>query len=191
MHYNWGIAFLSAYLLFNFVPVFSGRLIPEYTNGRFGTTSRKFQDKVAYRMLRDDINNEKPIYRVLSLPAMHNYQVLFPNYGGKNYSGNDMTMYNLNKSYLSTSHGAYLHDLLFQHKNIPLESLKKIYGLFNIKKLVVNRDLLPWYGYVGDSNAKDLQNIFRNNFPEKEIGNYVVYDNFEKFIPILYSASQY
>jgi hypothetical protein len=189
IHYKCGIVFLTTYLLFCFIPVFTGKLIPEYSNGTFGTTSRKFQDKVEYRMLRDYINNEKSIYRVLSLPAMHNYQVLFPNYGGKNYSGNDMAMYNLNKSYLSASHG--LHSLLFQHKNIPLKSLKKVYGLFNIKKLIINRDLLPWYGYAGDSNAKDLQSIFRNNFPEKEIGNFVVYDNFEKFIPLLYSASQY
>ena len=58
----------------------------------------------------------------------------------------------------------------------------------NIKKIIIDGNLLPWFGYLGDSNAKDLQNIFRNNFPEKEIGNFVVYDNYEEFKPIIYSA---
>lgn len=186
MHYKCAIVVLVTYLLFCFIPIFTGNLISEYSNGRFGTTSRKFQDRLEYQMFRNYINNDTLIYRVLSLPAMHNYQVLFPNYGGKNYSGNDAIMYNLNKSYLSTSHG--LHSLLFQHKNISLESLKKIYGLFNIKKIIVNSDLLPWYGYVGDSNAKELQYIFNNHFPKKEIGNFVVYDNTDGFIPHLYAA---
>jgi len=185
-HYKFATVFISAYLLFCFIPVFTGKLIPEYGNELFGIASRKFQDKPEYRMLRDYINNEEPIYRVLSLPAMHNYQMLFPNYGGKNYMGAAMTMYNLNKSYLSTAHGFV--GLFFQHKSTPLKFLKKVYGIFNIKKIIIDGNLLPWFGYLGDSNAKDLQNIFRNNFPEKEIGNFVVYDNYEEFKPIIYSA---
>ena len=188
IHYKYAVGFLSAYLLFCFIPLFTGKLIAEYGNATFGTASRKFQYKAEYRMFWDYINNQKPIYRVLSLPAMHNYQMYFPNYGGKNYSGGAIAMYNLNKSYLATTHGVHLHNLLFQHKNISLESLKKIYGLYNIKKLVVDTSLLPWYGYVGDSDARDLQSIFRNNFPKKEIGNFIIYDNSEEFKPAIYLA---
>ena len=58
-------------------PLLTGNMIPELFLGTTaGTATRKFTEQPQYKKLRGHINQEKLVYKILSLPGMGNYQIL-------------------------------------------------------------------------------------------------------------------
>lgn len=175
------VILFSGYLLFCLIPILTGNIIPEnrLTLDNI-TVSRKFFDKPEYKLVREDINKDKLDYRIMSLPGMGNYQILMDNFKGAKYAGLDPILNNINKAYIvsqSENEKVIYHNLAESPEDLLL-------GLFNVGKMVVNGDFIPWFGVVG-LDADSLRNKL-GNIVKKEFGNIVVFDNTKNFVPHLY-----
>ena len=62
--------------------------------------------------------------------------------------------------------------------------------MLNIGKLVVNPNLIPWFGNVG-SGDPDIIRKRLELLPEKKFGNISVYNNYENFLPVVYSSKNF
>ena len=184
-HYRTGIIIFTAYILFCMGPLSMGNIIPKLsTADGSGTISRKYNIKPAYQNFRGYINKQKLEYKVLSLPGLRNYQVLYDSSQGKKYSGIDPLMHNINKGHLASQHDKEIRDsysLLLHKKN------QYFLGSFNIGKLVINGDLKPWFGLYGSAVSKQLRNRYRN-FPLKKFGNISTHSFSQSFIPIVHTT---
>lgn len=183
--YRKAIILFSGYLFFCFIPVLTGNIIPDGNMNATGVMSRRFVDKPEYRAAREDINKDKLDYRTLSLPGMGNYQVLMDNYGGKKYTGLDPILNNTDKPYTI----AIDENEKVIYRNLGDDSSDALLSLFNIGKLVINGEFIPWFGITGP-DADSLRHKFEN-LPKKEFGNIAVFDNAENFVPHLYIPSSY
>jgi hypothetical protein len=176
---------LGGYLLFCFIPVVSGHLVPEI-DVKIGHVSRKYTDKIKYASTRKYINKDFLIYKTLSLPGMGNYQVLMENSRNKLYSGLDPIRYNIYKPYIAPEEGPQAVAIF---KNFMNSSLFSILGLFNVHKLVVNGDSMPWFGTIGAREPEKLRERL-NGLPAVNFENISIHTNLEHFVPVLYSPSQ-
>lgn len=182
--YRKAILVFAGYLLFCFIPVLTGNIIPD-SNFGIAVGGRKFADKQEYRSVREDINKDRLDYRVLSLPGMGNYQILMDNFNGKKYSGLDPIINNVNKDYIA-SHSE--NEKVIYH-NLAESPGDLLLSLFGIGKMVVNEGFIPWFGIVGP-DADNLRHKFRA-LPRKEFGGITVFDNTGNFVPHLYAPSSY
>ena len=57
--------------------------------------------------------------------------------------------------------------------------------IFNIGKVILNLDMIPWFGYVGQTMPEKLIKNF-SSLPSTNFGNITVYDNWDSFIPVLH-----
>jgi hypothetical protein len=178
---KWVIIF-TVYLLFCAGPLLTGNIIAgERALGSEITVTRKFKEKPLHKNFRTQINNEKLEYKILSLPGMGNYQMLFDSLPGKQYSGLDPLLYNTNKGFLTN----YLDTEIKTLYNFMLdEKIQNLFGTFNIGKLVINGNLKPWFGWVGPAGSQKLRNRFKD-LPRKDFGNISAHSILNDFIPVV------
>ena len=184
-YYRTGITLFAVYLLFCMGPFFMGDNIISDTSMKNGsiTISRKYNESPWHKSFKRYINNDKLEYKVLSLPGVRNYQVLFDASQNKKYSGLDPLLHNINKGHLAAIHGDEIKSLYhFMHNKNSLN----LFGSFNIGKLVINEDLRPWFGLDG-SDSKLLRTKHKN-FPRKDFGNISTHSLIQSFIPIVHTT---
>lgn len=192
-YYNPMMWVLSIYLVFCSIPIFSGNIIPEYKTGpdyklRIDDDSyvtRKYKDKPEHKELRQAILEENKLYRVLSLPGGNNYQVLMHNYDNKYYSGLDPVLMNIDKAFISRS-----QNVPFIYERIGAAEYGHLLGIFNIGKIFINEDSIPWFGFAENKSLAELHNIFKSKMPVARYGRISVYDNKDNFVPIVYAGRQ-
>jgi len=186
-YYKKGIIFFTVYLFFCMGPLLTGNMIPELFLGTTaGTATRKFTEQPQYKKLRGHINQEKLVYKILSLPGMGNYQVLIDSLDGKKYVGMDPLLMNTNKGFLASQFDTEvmaLYDFMLDEK------IHNLFGVFNIGKLVINGNLQPWYGLIGPAGAKELRDRFKD-LPRKNFGNISVHSLSQGFVPMIYTPRQ-
>jgi hypothetical protein len=180
---------LGAYLIFCSIPIFTGNIIPDYKVGidNDSYVTKKYKDKSEHKELRQAFLEEKKVYRVLSLPGGNNYQVLMHNYDNKYYSGLDPILMNIDKAFISPP-----QNVPFIYERIGSSEYGYLLGIFNIGKILINEDLIPWFGVAEDKKLVDLHKIFRDKMkmPVAEYGRISVYDNKNNYVPIVHAGQQ-
>jgi len=171
------------YLFFLSIPIITGNIIPDYSLGDLGYASRKYKDKEEYVQFRKKVNDDVSEYRILSLPGTGNYQLCFPNYNNKYYTGIDPVLMNTKKPFIAPEYNTLLYD------DISSNNYRKLLGIYNIGKIVINEGLVPWFGYVGIGNVQELKNIFSEFMVSKTWGPITLFDNKDNFLPRIYGAS--
>ena len=188
---------MTLYLALCSLPIITGNVVPAGNLKGVGLAFRKYKESPSYHALREGINKEKLIYRNLSLPGMGNYQVLFvtdPDADtvapGRHtvYTGMDPILMNTNKSFLAAHLGG--DSVLNIYRNILTDEGNTLLGLYSIGKLVVNSDLIPWFGFSGSPNAKKLNDFLLKQMPSRKYGNLTTYSNLANFIPIISSPKK-
>ena len=136
-----------------------------------------------HKIFKKHINNDKLEYKVLSLPGVRNYQVLFDSSKSKKYSGLDPLLHNINKGHLAAIHGDKIRSL---YNFINVKNRLNLFGSFNIGKLVINEDLQPWFGLDGP-DSKILRAKYKD-LPRKDFGNISTHSLIQNFIPIVHTT---
>jgi hypothetical protein len=174
---------LIIYLFCCSIPLLSGNIFLDYSLNQLGFASRMYKDKTEYVQFRKIINDDAQEYRVLSLPGGNNYQVCLKNYNGKFYTGMDPVLTNVSKSYISLEHN--IHVL---YMDINSMEYKKLLGIYNIGKILINEDLFPWFGNTGPGDPGELKSILSKFMSFKELGPLTVFNNSDLF-PRLYAVA--
>lgn len=178
------LGIFTVYLIFCSTPFLTGNIIPDYNIGNLEYASKKYKDKVEYKQFRKEVNNDNYQYRILSMPGVGNYHVCMPNYNNKKYTGLDPVLMNTNKPFIAT------HDHIeLLYENISLTYYRKLLGIYNIRKIVINEDLIPWFGVIGIGDIPELKKIFSEFMISKNWGPITLYDNQDDFLPRIYIVS--
>lgn len=188
-YYKYIITLFAIYLTFISIPFLTGNLIPDYKIGDIGYGSRSYVDRVEYQNLRELINSDNFEYRVLSLPGSGNYQVMLPISGNKYYTGMDPVLYNLNKPFITATSNTMLanYDILFS--NISSPNYNKFLPIYNIKKIIIETDSYPWFGFKQKENISELERIFNKTMTYKKDRSLIIFDNKNNFLPRIYTAN--
>lgn len=173
------------YLVFCAVPLLSGNLLNDYTLGALGHGSRKYKEKPSYRLMRQALMQDQAQYRILSEPGMGNYQVCIKTGDRVFYTGVDPVLMNTDKPFLASQHaidGVYT--------SLALPGFTKLLGLYNIKKILVNEDLFPWFGAVGPPDARTVEEILdKHGLESRREGELVLYQNRpEDYLPLVFTS---
>lgn len=181
-YYRFIIVAFAVYLIFCSVPMLSGNIIPDnrMPSMGMGYGSRKYKDKNEYGQFRESVNNDNVQYRVFSLPSAGNYQVCLANYGNKNYTGLDPVLYNINKPFLALHHEI---DILI--KNISGNQYMRLLGIYNIGKIMINEDIIP-FATIEKESVPELKRIFSQYMAAEKWGSITLYDNKDYFLPRIY-----
>lgn len=172
------------YLFFNTFPFISGGFISDYRFGDNITVSRKFFDKKEYQELRAQLNSGLEEYRVLSLPGSQNYQVALQISGHKFYTGNDPVFNNTNKAFIAPYNHNNQASVLF--KTISEFNYLDTLGLYNIKKIVINKDAYPWFGFQEKETIAEIEKIFDEKLESSKKEVIDVYDVGGYYLPRFY-----
>lgn len=189
-YYKYIISLFVIYLAFSSIPFITSNFIPDINLQSMGYGSRSYIDRVEYQNLREQINNDKIEYRVLSLPASGNYQVALPISGDKYYTGMDPVLYNLNKPFIATYSNNILANFDILFNNISSPNYNKFLAFYNIKKIVIETDMFPWFGFTQKENISTLENIFNKTMAYQKDGSLTIYDTKNYFLPRIYSADR-
>ena len=183
-HYRTGIIIFTVYILFCMGPLLMGNIIPESRVGNgYGTISRKYNIKPEYQSFREYINKQKLEYKVLSLPGLGNYQVLYNSSQGKKYSGIDPLLKNINKPILEAQ---YDNEITEFYKTMLDKNSPHLFGSFNIGRLVINGDTLPWFGLLS-ANPEKLREHYKG-LSRKNFGNISTHTLSQSFIPVVHTT---
>jgi hypothetical protein len=182
--YPKAVLYLSGYLLFCGIPFLTGNMIAGYYANPFGTVSRKFVEKPEYVMARKSLNEDKLIYRVLSLPGRGNYQTLLDSGENDLYSGLDPIFPNTNKPIVA-AHDGDLPKILYY--NLLKPEAEFLLDFLNIKKLALNERFLLWFGKVGPGEPESLKQRFKS-LSHEQYGGIRIFDRKSEFIPLLLSS---
>ncbi|MBU0477588.1 hypothetical protein KKC91_03350 [bacterium] len=177
------LCIFTVYLIVCSVPVLTGNIIPDYNLGSLGYGSRKYKDKNGYRQFRESVNKDNFQYRIFSLPGVGNYQVCLPNYNGKKYTGLDPVLMNTNKPFIAPYNGIGV-----LYNNISSAKYAKLLGIYNIGKIMINEDLIPWFGIMEKESIPELKTIFDKSMASKKWENITLYNNEDYFLPRIYTS---
>ena len=181
---------LAGYTIFSAVPFLTGNFLPDYTYDGWLFVTKHFPYKKEYLDLREKLNNDPLQYRVFSLPGHLNYQIALDIGNGKYYGGPDPVLTNTNKPYIAPYNNLFAPEFMFLFRNISNPDLAKILGLYNVKKIVINKDMFPWFGYAEKESIEDMEKIFDRQFVSVKDSAIDFYDIGNAFIPRLYLAKQ-
>lgn len=183
-HHRYILGIFMVYLVFCSVPIITGNIISDYKNGDLGYCSRRYKEKAEYRKIRDKMNKNVAIYRIISFPTSGLYQVCFKNYDNKYYTGLDPLLMNINKPFITETDIRGV-DLLYQ--DISSVNYGKLLGLYSIKKIIINKDLIPWFSTKKIvKNSDKVETIFNKSFKSEKYGDLIIYENEEYFSPFIY-----
>ena len=172
----------SGYLIFCFTPIATGNIIPDHNIGHYGKSVRKYVEKSEETSFKATINREKLNYKIMSLPGMGNYQILMKTGRKSYYTGWDPLLWT-NKGSVQPAFSSHITEFYWLLDKAPV---KKLFGMLNIGKLVVNPNLIPWFGNVGSGNPDTIRDRLEL-LPEKRYGNISVFNNYKNFLPVVYS----
>lgn len=179
---------LIFYLVFCCVPLMKGQIIADLKTTETDYVTRRFVDKKEYQLFREEVNSDPYSYRILCLPGVGNYQVFLPSVNEKFYSGMDPIVMNINKTALTSYTGMKLADILFYHLK-DVKSLEQILAFFNIDKILINDDSVPWFGYVGESkDLPSLKRILDSSYGSKKWSDLTLYDVSGDALPYVYAV---
>ena len=185
--YRWAITGLALYVAYAALPLVTGYMIADYRTA-LGYMQRSYKEKAAYARVRQEINADAKDYRLLGLPGVGNYQVCLPTADGGYYTGIDPIQMNLNKPVVVAYNDVQLRRLFFE--NFGCRHYARLLGLFNVRRLLVNPDQHPWFGYVGTMHAAgDLEQLLDGIMPSRRIGPIILYDNTAAVVPHIYAVS--
>lgn len=184
--YSYVILGLIAYILYSFFPYLNGGFLPEakVTTGIYH--SKKFIDKPDYKNLRDSLNNDDSMYRVLSLPGSLNYQVALNIEGNKFFTGHDPILNNVDKPFLAPYNGTYFQRFSVLYDWISRSDYLNLFGFYNIKKIVIDKDIYPWFGFQEKESLVEIGDIFKDKISSVNYGVINLYDVGNYFLPKIY-----
>lgn len=184
--YPFILAVFMIYISYNIIPFISGNFIPDYRHSKQITGTRKFLDKVEYKDLKKEINSDPLQYRVLSLPGSLNYQVALRTNGGKFYTGNDPILNNVNKPFIApySETTADKFNPLFDSLSQP--NYLNLLGLYNIRIIVINKDMYPWFGFGVKENISEIENILDKDLSSSKNQVIDIYDTGDYYLPRFY-----
>lgn len=170
---------LKPYLSFNFIPDSYYKV----------TSSRIFYNKPEYLALRDKINQDLGQYRVLSLPGSLNYQVALKMDNDKYYTGNDPILNNTNKPFIAPYNGNFDQRFPVLFDSLSDQNYLSLLGLYNLKKIVVNKDVFAWFGLREKESLLEIEKILNKNLKQNlyqngSINLYDISDNY--YLPRFY-----
>ncbi|MHB8278957.1 MAG: hypothetical protein ACYDIA_15080 [Candidatus Humimicrobiaceae bacterium] len=180
------IYLLIIYLLICLIPFLTGNFIAESKITDNFYQSRKFILKKDYSETINTINKDENIYRVLSLPGSLNYQVALLIENNRYYTGMDPLMYALNKPFIA-AYSNTKNDYLFS--KISDKGWEKVLPFYNIKKIVLNKDMYPWFGFSGEMSINDLEKTLDSKFSNRKYGSITIYD-INNFLPKVYTTDK-
>lgn len=188
--YKFLLGFFVAYLAFCSIPLIMGNFIPEdnYLMPNGSHASRKYIDKTEYEDLRQKINNDICDYRLLSLPGNLNYQIALFMYDNKLYTGMDPVLSNINKQFIAPYSASLLANFDILYDNISTENYLCLLSLYNVGKIVINKDMYPWFGFKEKENVQELEAIFDKTMNGEKNTVISLYTN-NKFLPHIYSST--
>ncbi len=189
--YNSVLALFIIYIIYISVPFLRLQFIPDYTFDDKIVGSRKFVDKKDYQDLRKKLNADPLEYRVLSLPGSLNYQIALKIKDNRYYTGNDPILNNTTKAFIAPYNGNFNQRFPLLFDSISDPKYFKLLGLYNIRKIVLNRDEYPWFGFKEKESTLEKQTIFDANL-ESEKGKAIdLYDVTDKYyLPRFYIPDQ-
>lgn len=179
------MSMLTIYLAICSMPVITGNIIPDSNIDPNGQASRRYEDKMEYKHFRKTSNNDELQYRILPLPTTGNYQVCLNNYDNNKYTGMDPLLMNINKPFISA--GVQHTNVLFY--NISSPNFQKLLGIFNIGKIIINEDLIPWFGSVEKESVSEIKGILDCDMTSEKCGSITIYYNRDFFLPRIYSSA--
>ncbi|PJE67861.1 hypothetical protein COU95_00055 [Candidatus Shapirobacteria bacterium CG10_big_fil_rev_8_21_14_0_10_40_9] len=184
------VALLMIYVLYGAVPFITGNFLPDYKFNDVVIGSKNFLDKPEYKELKNKLNSDPEQYRVLSLPGSWNYQVALQIQGNRFYTGNDPILSNTNKPFLAPYSGSWNQRFGVLYDKISHPDYLKLLGLYNIKKIVINQDMYPWFGFREKESIPELEEIFSplSLSLKNEVIN--LYDVGDYFLPRFYVPPQ-
>jgi hypothetical protein len=176
--------FIIGYLIFCFIPIATGNIIPEHNIGLDRKATRQYIDKPEYIDFKKTIIQEKLIYKIMSFPGMGNYQILIQTGEKSYYTGWSPLLMNINKGFFQPVFGSHITEF---YTLLAQDSAQKIFGMLNIGKLLVNPDSIPWFANVGSGDPHIIRKRFEL-LEEEMFGNLSVFNNYVNFLPIVYSS---
>jgi len=188
--YSLIVTLLTIYILYSAVPFVTGNFLTDYKYNDVVIGSKRFLDKPEYKELKNKLNNDLEQYRVLSLPGSWNYQVALQIEGKKFYTGNDPILSNTNKPFLTPYSGSWTQRFGVLYDKISHPDYLKLLGLYNLKKIVINKDMYPWFGFREKESILELEETFSPlslSLKNEAISLYDVGDN---FLPRFYVPTQ-
>ena len=182
--------FLFISVCFFLYPFLSGNFLPDYKFSETVIGSRKFLDKPEYQELKNKLNNDRQLYRVLSLPGSWNYQVALQIERNKFYTGNDPILSNTNKPFIAPYNGNLTQRFGVLYDKISHPNYLKLLGLYNIGKIVINKDMYPWFGFREKESVPELEKLFDRQLAGEKNKIIDFYDVGENFLPRFYVPTQ-
>lgn len=177
---------LIFYLIFCSIPLFSGNLIAEYDIPPHGKCSRKYRETEDNLEMRHELVSDGTQHRILSMPGVTNYQLCLKTGEKKLYTGMDPLLMNTDKPFIATQN--YLDGL---YENVAVSKYSELLGIYGVKKILVNENLIPWFGVIGPGDPVELEkSLDAHGFQKSRKGSLVLYLNHpESFFPLFYVSS--
>ncbi len=188
--FKYWFALLSLYVFCCAIPVLNGNLVPDslmpnlagYMEG-INYESVVYKDKEGYQDIRNHIDKDETEYRILGLPGSRDYYaVTFKMYENKYYSGIDTMLANSEKSFIT-----FNKETERIYSSMSSEDFKRLLGIYNIKRVILNEDLIPRYSFPEQVMPKEIREILMNQLVlEGKWGNISVFRNPEH-IPCVFA----
>lgn len=185
--FHWTFAM---YLVFFSFPLLAGNVFPDskITNVKGYMTGNNYQtvryrEKENYLHVRQSLAGDHEYYRTLGIPGSRDYYaVTFPLYDNKYYSGIDPLLANSSKPFL-----IYDNATKPLYQDIESRRYEILLGLFNVKKIILNKDLVPVYQFAGDKSVSDMETSLMKRLRYSRSGSLTIYTNDRWYLPLIYS----
>ncbi|HAJ56607.1 MAG TPA: hypothetical protein DCL35_02430 [Candidatus Omnitrophica bacterium] len=184
---KWVYSFFAVYLLFCSIPVFKSSLIPDNIMGDGHVSSRKFFDKREYKSFRKEMAEDPVTYRILSLPGSLNYQIALDLGNNKYYTGMDPIVSNTGRQYIAAYSSNYISSFNIIFDNLSKEYFPEILKVYNVGKIVINKDTIPWFGFREKESPEEVGQLFLTYMSNKIDGSIETFDP-PVFLPKIYTA---
>lgn len=188
-HFKWKRAvniLFAIYLIYILLPFLTGNIISDYRRGINFVGSRFFTDKKEYQDTRNLLNSDSQLYRVLSFSGSNNYQVALRLDSDKFYTGNDPILSNTNKPFLAPYNGSWTQRFGFLYTGIGDRNYISLLRLFNIGKIVINKDMYPWFGFANEESIDEIEVILNDKLQSKRGEAIDIYSLDGNFLPRFY-----
>ncbi len=180
------LGLFGVYVFYGAIPFMIGQFLPDYKFDEKVIGSKNFVDKAEYKNLRNELNADPAQYRVLSLPGSLNYQVALSLGGDKFYTGNDPVMNNINKPFIAPYNGNFSKRFNVLFDSVLDPDYLNILGLYNIKKVVINKDIYPWFGFKEKYTISEIEGKLDKDLASSKNRVIDLYDSGDYFLPRFY-----
>jgi len=189
---KWHYYLFIIYLVTCSIPFLTLNFIPDFRfqDGRY--ISRKYTYKEGYFNVREMLNKSKLDYRALSLPGSLNYQVTMLDHdGNRYYQGMDPFVYSVNKPFIAAySTSDPLSNMNSLYNNFSNESIEeRLLNIYNVKRIVINKDIYPAFGFREREDIGQLTDIFEKNSKKQNSDSVSIFSRSD-FLPHFYVPEQ-